>query len=177
MKLKRPLNFGRWEFFVEQDSGEEYRIPAAGFAKSSRGLSILVDAYFNSQAMQGKPEYLDSAKKEARALHIEYWDYLTNLIEHQICLRNGGSGGKLCNSSGLGDDLHSLAEGVDSIIEKSPKIVKKVVATALRSTLLRGKKISNNVQPRLSGCSACGGSKSYNKQGNNLGRAGRLNKQ
>jgi hypothetical protein len=58
-------------------------------------------------------------------LKYEYWEYLSALVEHQICVRNGGTQGGLCSSSGLGDRLHAFVEKLDDAIDQKAGILEK----------------------------------------------------
>lgn len=177
MKLKKPLEFGEWVFYIGEEGvpdSQLLRIPLQGYASSKKHLLRAVASIFEAYASQGKPEYKDAALKEAAMMNLTYYDYLGKLVEHQICIRHGGSRGGKCNSSGFGDKLHALAEGIDSIVDKSPKLIQKAFEKVVKSTILDGKIIRPNTKPRLGGCSSCGGKRAFSKTGLNMGRAGRL---
>ena len=87
---------------------------------------------------------------------------LIKIIEHQICLRHKDPK-SACYSGGLGDDIHlNLSKPLLRSIEM---VAKGVHANGVA-----------RMAKKLSGCSSCGGTKTYKKGVNNLGRAGTLNK-
>lgn len=177
MRLKDPLNYGSWIFFIGEESEDDsqlLRIPEQGTMNSRKNITRAVMATFESLARQGKPEYKQVAMEEAQMMNLSYDAYVAKVIEHQICIREGGVGGGKCYPSGIGDKLHSFAEKIDAKIDKAPKLVKKVFEKVVKSTVFQGKKVSPGRKVRLGGCSACGGSRSFSRAGKNMGRAGRM---
>lgn len=174
MKLKKPLNFGRWEFYIAIGE-EEVRVPVGGFAKSAGSLARAVKETFKSLDAQGIGNFTGTAEKEAAALGMGIEEYYSDLVQHQICLRAGGMKSGICNSSGLGDSIHHVAEKVDAVLGKSK--IGRAISSKIGKKLFGGKKVSvSDGQPRMSGCRSCGGSRAYRSGERNLGRAGKLNR-
>jgi len=175
MKLKNPLSFGSYAFYIGE--GEDtIRIPSAGFSNSKNRVVDGIISMFDALAAQGEPGYKDRATEEASRLSIPYTKYIGLLLEHQICIRAGGMKSGICQGSGLGDTLHSFSGKVDDTIEKAPDFIKKPLQKLISSTVLRKETGDIRRTGRVSGCSGCGGTRTFTKAAWNFGRVGRLNK-
>jgi len=175
MRLKNPLSFGSYAFYIGE--GEDtIRIPSAGFSNSKNRVVEGIISMFDTLAAQGEPGYRDRAVAESQRLGKSYSQYISLLLEHQICLRAGGLKSGICQGSGLGDTLHSFSGKVDDAIEKAPSIIKKPLQKLISSTVLRGESKDIRRTGRVSGCSGCGGTRTFTKAAWNFGRVGRLNK-
>lgn len=169
MKLKRPERFTKWEFYIGENG--DYRVPVHDYARSKTQLVTLVIGTAESLQKQGAGDYLDKLKQEATEFGMELEQYVSLLVEHQICVRavDAGKTG-LCWASGLGDKIHSVITKIESkALSVLPGRVKKVYNAAM-SHILPG---SNG---RASGCRRCGGTASFSiSQKNNAGRVNKLN--
>ena len=131
---------------------------------------------FDTLATQGESGYKDRAVAESRRLGKSYSQYIGELLEHQICLRAGGLSSGICQGSGLGDTLHTFSGKVDDTIEKAPDFIKKPLQKLISSTVLRKESGDIRRTGRVSGCSGCGGTRTFTKAAWNFGRVGKLNK-
>jgi hypothetical protein len=173
MKLKRPLQYGTWAFFIGED--DEIRVPYEGFARTRPALVSTVHQTLLKLAEQGRPEFLDRAKEEAALMKMDLNNFLHAAVEHQICVRSANK--DICQSSGIGDKIHSFVAKIDDAVlgvqsepEKETVVAKAYKAVAQSVT----EKISGQAKPRLSSCRSCGGSRSFSGQRLNIGRAGRM---
>lgn len=169
MRLKRPERFTKWEFFFGEN--DDYRIPLHDYAKSKNHLISLVISTAESLQKQGAGNYLDKLKEEADSYGMELNQYVSLLVEHQICVRATDAGkGSLCWASGLGDKIHSVISKIESkALSVLPKKATKVYNAAV-SHILPGS------GGRASGCRRCGGTASFSiSQKNNAGRVNKLN--
>lgn len=169
MKLKNHLTFGSWAFYIGEGD-EQIRVPAQGYLRTRRSLVNAVRDTLTTLAAQGQPDFLRRAEEEAGAVDMSIGRYIETLVEHQICLRMSNNR-QFCLPSGIGDKLHSFVASVDSAVSKAPSPVRRVFERVAEAVT---KKVSGEAHKRLSGCSACGGSRSFRKDTWNLGRAGRL---
>lgn len=169
MKLKNHLTYGSWAFYIGEGD-EQVRVPTEGFLRTRRALVNAVRDHLSALASQGKPEFLHRAEEEAAAVDMSIGRYIEAIVEHQICIRMSSSR-QHCAPSGIGDKLHSFVASVDDAVAKLPKPVRKMFEKVSEAVT---KKISGESHQRLSGCSACGGSRSFKKNTWNLGRAGRM---
>lgn len=181
MKLKNPLSYGTWAFYIGEN--DEIRVPAEGYLKTRQAMVNAVHQTLLTMAAQGRKEFLDTVEQEAKKVNVPVMAFLQNLVEHQICVRSPSK--ELCRSSSIGDKLHSLVAALDSTIlgeeenseqgEDGPKVRSSIVAKAYRSIAKTvTKKISGEEKPRLSSCRTCGGTRSLSGKMFNLGRAGRM---
>lgn len=173
MKLKNPLQYGTWAFYIGEN--DDIRIPTEGFSRSKKGLMQAVDGMFQNLAKQGEPEYLQRAKAEAEKMGIPYMDFLGRLIEHQICVRMKDNNG-ICLPSGIGDKIHSFIGEVEDTIERAPKPLKTLGQAIIRKSLKIVNKNKVAAPTKAKTCSSCGGTKSFTKAAWNFGRAGRMQK-
>ena len=167
MKLKKPLQYGTWSFYIGEK--DEYRVPVEGFARSRQALVSAVYLMLQHLSKQGKPEYLARATEEAAKMKVDITEYLKMVVEHQICVRAPSK--DLCQSSGLGDKLHSFVAAIDSVTERAPSPIKTAYQSVAKVVT---KAISGEAKPKLSSCRSCGGTKSFSGKMFNLGRAGRM---
>lgn len=174
MRLRRPLNYSNWLFFIEDPEGNELRLPATGHFKNKQEAVTHVTSYINHLAESGHVEYKNTIIAGAGRLGISVTEYSGLLIEHQLCLRNKGVESGLCYNSGFGDTLHQIAGKVDTIIAKAPAPIQKAAKAILSRVLPKDNK--GKPQVRAGGCSRCGGTRTFTANKNNLGRASNLNK-
>lgn len=94
---------------------------------------------------------------------------LTEVIEHQICLRQSNPM-DVCYSGGIGDDLHH-------------RFIKPFLLSAAENIEGAGSGVLGNIANAASrvlrsvaNCVGCAGTRVYDQSANNLGRAGTLNK-
>lgn len=128
-------------FYFKAPNGTEVRVPVRGSAPGVVKLEQLVKANFQNIGM-------------------EIPGNLSQLIEHQICIRHPNPLDQ-CWEDGFGDHLHySVAL---PIIEKAQKAIKKATGKASKTL------------SKIGGCSGCKGTKVYDSKKRNLGRAGILN--
>jgi hypothetical protein len=169
MKLKNHLTFGAWAFYIGEGD-EQIRVPAEGFLRTKRALINAVRDTMMSLASQGKDEYMKRAEEEAAAMNLPIADYFDAIVQHQICTRMSSSKG-VCLPSGIGDKIHSFVANVDAAAARMPAPVRKTYEQVAAAVT---KKILGTAHTKLSGCSSCGGTKSFRKSTWNMGRAGRL---
>lgn len=173
MKLKNPLHFGTWAFYIGDN--DEIRVPVEGFARTKSSLVQAVDGMFQTLAKQGEPGYLERAKEEASAMGLSYQQFLGKIIEHQICVRMPANN-QYCIPSGIGDKLHSFIVSVEDAIESAPSPIKSVGTAIIQKSLKIVNKKTSTAPVKAKTCSACGGSKSFTAKAWNFGRAGRMQK-
>lgn len=169
MYLKKPQFFGQWKFIAIDPSGNEISIPREGVEKTKEALVHKVFSQLKSfdEATDGR--YLEKVRKQAQKHGLELQEYIAKVVEHQVCLRGSPT---LCWDDGFGDTLHSFAMKVDNWVESLP-----VGSTAARAAVRVATFIATGKsQRRLSGCSKCGGTRTFSPDANNLGRAGTLNR-
>lgn len=175
MELKDPRHFGQWAFYIggaeESDNPElevpEIRVPMEGYFNSKKKLEMSVMTELANLAAQGATGYLDSLREEAASYGKKPKDFLSTLIEHQICVRSRDR--NMCWSMGLGDKIHSVTEKVDDLMEKAPAPIKKVYQKVVKIVTPKA-----GVLGRVSSCRSCGGGRSMKISRNNRGRSGRF---
>jgi hypothetical protein len=176
MQLKDPRHFGQWDFYIggKADANnpevevEQIRIPMQGYFNTKRKLEEAVMIELQNLANQGATGYLEALNEEAASYGKTTTEFLSMLIEHQICLRAGSGKKDLCWSSGLGDKVHSVTEAIDNTVSKIPglkKVWKTVVKVATPTA---------SHPQRISSCRSCSGSRSFKASGSNRGRSGRF---
>lgn len=176
MQLKRPSQYGQWVFFIggkdESDNPDEevevIRVPRDGFYNRKFKLEAAVAQELKNLHAQGATGYLESVIDEATSYGKTMKEFLSILIEHQICVRAGKASG-LCWDSTFGDKIHSVTEKVDDLIAKAPEPVKKVWRKVVKFATPKA-----TVPNRVSSCRSCGGGRSLKVSKNNRGRAGRI---
>lgn len=175
MELKDPRHFGHWVFYIggKTDSDvpemevEELRIPSFGYANTKTKLVNMIMIQLLNLASQGINGYLVSLQEEAASYNLPTKEFLSKLVEHQICLRGGRKSG-MCWDTGWGDKVHSGFGLVDDLISKAPSSVKKVYQKIIKIVA------TPTVLGRVSSCRSCGGSRSLKINKNNRGRSGRF---
>lgn len=169
MTIKDTSKFSSWFFYmIDPYTNGEIRIPAG--PTPSGGIHQLVHAVItqmNEFDRVSNNSYSAKARSRAAELNITFEQYMTQVVHHQLCLRNSHIAG-LCYSNGIGDSIHELLSGVDKVVDKLPEALKDKVKKVIQ-------KITPSRTSTLGGCSVCGGTRSFSSKKDNLGRAGRLN--
>lgn len=170
MYLKNP-NQVQLRFFVEDPvTKKEVVVPADGRGASSISeLAKLVILQFIEYDRVTNGEFTKKSRKEASELKLQYSNFITKVVQHQICLRVGGEDPmRICYNDGIGDRLHEFAGKVDKVVAAAPRAV-RVVGQALTKIVTKGSRT-------LRGCNGCGGTKTF-RMGDKrtLGRAGKVN--
>lgn len=170
MTIKDTSKFSQWFFYmIDPYTLGEIRVPAG--SNPSPGIHQLVSvviAQMNEFDFASNNSYSLKARERAAELNLTFEQYMTQLVHHQICLRNSHIPG-LCYANGIGDSIHELLSGIDGIVAKLPSVLQEGVKKVVQ-------KITPSKTKTLGGCSVCGGSRSFSPKEDNLGRAGRLNK-
>lgn len=177
MKLKNSLTFGKWVAYIELPEGGELRVPEVGFAKTRAALVPLVLLSIDHLAVSGNPEYRVAIAKEAASLGMGVEEFVGLLVEHQLCVRSGGTQGGLCYNGGVGDAFHSLVERVDGVVERrAPKMVQGAIKAVVKKILPTSENAhKEGYRKVVSGCTSCGGRRSISREGNNAGRVTKAN--
>ena len=168
MTIKDQTQFGRWSFsMINPENSSQFTIPiGGGYSKSLAELTNLVSEQMGEFDRVTSGEYTKKAREEAEKKNLSFPAYLSLLIQHQICVLNNNT--VPCYSNGIGDDIHSLFKGLDGFVAKMPSPIRKA-AEQLTKAITGGQK-------QFGGCQTCGGTRAFNPNANNLGRAGKLNK-
>ena len=166
MTIKNINTFTEWRFdVINPENNQVFTIPIDGKkSKSIQELTSLVVSQMAEFDRISNNEYTKKAREEAVKLDISFPAYVQKLIHHQICRKGLAD----CYSNGVGDDIHKLFGGLDGIVAKLP--------TPLRRAAEAVTKVITGGQKKLGGCSACGGTKTFEPSKNNLGRAGTVNR-
>lgn len=162
MQPKDPNRVPDWDFYILNIKGEEVKV--GPFPTRERLINELL-YLFDVFDKETSSKYTEKLRQKAVEHRIGFKEYIGKLVDHQICLRRRLD----CWSSGIGDDIHALAGKLDGIVDKAPKIVKKVYQSF-------AKKVTPSKVNRMGKCGACGGSRVMDPNSNNLGRAGILNR-
>lgn len=165
MTIKNPNTFNQWVFFMETPQSEQFSIQEYTLQKLV-DLAIRQIAQFDSLS----PGYSAKARAEAQSLGLDWRQYMSYAIQHQICLRLGGLKSGLC-WGGTGDKIHEFMKGLDSQIEESSFLIRKTgeILTKAATFVATG-----SAQTKFGGCATCGGRRTFSGQSSNLGRASRL---
>jgi len=166
MTIRNPNNFSNWEFFIQAPDGEEVKLKSSTLYK----LTDLVIQQINVWDSE-TPGFSDGARQEARDIGLTWYDYIKYSIQHQICVRRDGVSTGLCWKDKLGSKLLALSHGIDDAIAKAPSIIRKVGEALTQTATLMA---TGESKKKLSGCSVCGGRKTFQPSKRNLGRAGRM---
>lgn len=167
MRPKEPRQIGAWTFHMEDPEGNAIQVPPGGAFTNIDELHAAVLQYM--QIFDGVTDnaYTKTQRELAESHKLQFTDYIMELIQHQMCVRNVGS--IPCWSSGLGDSLHKAAGMVDTAISILPTTARTVMQKMIA-------KVTPSHSPTLSGCQSCGGTGTFQSGVNNLGRAGTVNK-
>jgi hypothetical protein len=136
------------------------QVPVGGFAfwyKASSGTITELRAHSLAQLTE-------KVRLTFLAQNITYTGNLSDIVQHQICL-NQPVPAEVCDSSGLGDDLH----------HKFVAPFLKVAAKVMDSTGIRSLQPLSRLAMQTSHCQFCSGTKVFDPSANNEGRAGNLN--
>jgi len=136
------------------------QVPVGGFTffyKASSGRVSEVSA-------NSLPQLTEKVRLTFLAQSISYTGELSDIIQHQICL-NQPAPADCCDSSGLGDDLH--VKFVAPFLRAVGKAIEDSGISTIQSI--------GRMAIQASNCEDCGGSKVYDPEINNQGRAGNLN--
>lgn len=160
------MNVSGWTFSMEDPAGVVFEVPGnpqgANSLEECLGLTMeYIDAYDN--ATNG--EYSRNQRSLALDASMDFRSFMRKLIEHQMCLRGKAE----CYQDGLGDKLHNVMTKVDAVVASAPGPLKKVAESIIAA-------ITPSHTTTLGGCSRCGGTRTFQKNKDNLGRAGRLNR-
>jgi hypothetical protein len=169
MIVKNKSAFGEWKFFlIHPENGSELKLPIdRENAQSISEITQIVVAQMTEFDRISGGQYTSKAKEEAASRNISFPAYVNLLIQHQICLKNGGN--NICWEGGIGDTIHKMFSKIDGLVAKMPKALQSAAAAVFKAVTPSGSRT-------LGGCSSCGGTKTFNPNVNNLGRAGTLNK-
>ena len=172
MYLKNPNQHTKVFFLKDPVTEEVIRIPEKGGAKSLPDLANAVIRQVSEWDRVTDGRYSQQAKQEAADLKLTWQAYWNKVIQHQMCLR-ATEPEKVCWNDGFGDTIHRAASMVDDLIDKAPKFIK---GAGQKAASLITRAVSGTGHKRLSGCSACGGTKVFDPNAKrNLGRAGKVN--
>lgn len=168
MYLKNAQQYGDWRFFMVAPDGKEIVVPNTGRAGNLFQLTEIVKQQITQ--FDKVTNYSEKPKEEAKALGYDWFTYLKKTVEHQICLRSAEG---LCWNDGVGDKLHGFSKEIDKKIDKLPSKIQRVAQSGVK---ILTKLATGESKPRLGGCRTCGGRRTFSPEGNNLGRAGKLNR-
>jgi hypothetical protein len=167
MTLRSPHTFSQWQFHLETPDG----VP---FVLSELTLQKLIDLVIRQIAEFDKLKegYSNAARQEAASLGLDWRQYISYAIQHQICSRMDGKKTGMC-WSGAGDKIHEFMKGIDKRVEQAPSIIRKAgeAITKAATFVATGK-----AQTAFGKCATCGGRKTFKADAKNLGRVARVNK-
>ena len=166
MTLRSPHTFSQWKFHLETPDGTP-------FVLSELTLQKLIDLVIRQIAEFDKEHkgYSDAAREEAKSLGLDWRQYISYAIQHQVCLRYDGVKNGMC-WQGAGDKIHSFMGGLDKRISEAPTIIKKAgEALAKAATFIA----TGKAQTAFGKCQTCGGRRTFKPSAKNLGRVNRLN--
>lgn len=169
MTIKDHTRFGEWKFYlVDPVTGADLKIPIGEpKTQSLPALVQLVAAQMEEFDRITDNKYSAKARQEASNKGMNLNQYISLLIEHQICVRSSNSS-DLCWSNGVGDVVHGLFTKVDGLVANLPAPLKRIAASIIE-------KITPSSSQTLGGCSSCGGTRSFTPDASNRGRVGKLN--
>jgi len=167
MTLRSPHTFSQWIFHMETPEG-------VAFTLQEHTLQRLIDLVIRQIAEFDREfeGYSSAAREEALSLGLDWRQYISYAIQHQICLRLDGLKSGLC-WGGAGDKIHQFMKNIDVKVEQTESSLIRNVATALTqaATFLA----TGTSQKKLGGCATCGGRKTFSGRAANLGRAAKIN--
>jgi hypothetical protein len=163
MWLKNTNTFNNWKFTLLAPNKEEIVLRG----KNMHDLANIIIRQIAQWDADGY-EYSKEPRKEAETLGVDWYNYITRNIQHQICLTLPAG---QC-WSGLGDNLHSFFKGIDSMVASLPSPARSIgrAVTKIMTLAATGK-----AQPKFGGCRTCGGGRRFQNDTHNLGRKERLN--
>jgi hypothetical protein len=163
MWLKNPNNFSQWRFTLVAPTKDEIVIKG----KNLHDLANLVIRQIAQWDGDGY-EYSKLPRQEAEKLGLDWYNYITRCIQHQICL-NLPQGSCF---SGRGDDIHSFFGGIDEFINSLPSPAKTIGRAVTKIMTLAA---TGTAQSTFKGCRTCGGGRKFQNDAKNLGRKELLN--
>ena len=158
---------------MQDPSGDEMRLPTkAGFASSLNQLTEMVVSQISSFDKVTDNGYSKKLRESAAKQNLAFSQYMSKLVEHQICLRQPNST-EFCWGDGFGDEVHKFFTKIDGWFKDKPRLMQGIgtMATQIATKLATG-----TAKHKFSECSTCGGTKVLSKNKDNLGRAGKLNR-
>lgn len=166
MTLRSPHTFGQWIFFMESPNGENFSI-------QEHTLQRLIDVVIRqiSQFDLISEGYSNAARDEAQSLNLDWRQYISYAIQHQICLRLDGLKSGLC-WGGTGDKIHQFMKNIDSKVESSSSLIRKVGESITQAATFVA---TGTAKTKFGGCATCGGRKTFSGRAANLGRAAKIN--
>lgn len=118
------------------------------------------------------PDYSKAARDEAKSLGLDWRQYISYAIQHQICLRMDGLKNGLC-WGGAGDKIHQFMQGLDDkVAEQQSSLIRNVATTLTQAATFLA---TGTAQKKFGGCATCGGRKTFTGRAANLGRAAKIN--
>ena len=166
MRIANPQQVTHWKFYLKDPNDQEVMIPSDGVHTHKDRLLNQVLSYINMYDNVTSNEYSKEQRALAAQAGRDFEGYIGQLIENQMCLRNKWI---KCYTDGVGDKIHEAMGKVDGYIEKAPAPVRKVIQKMIAS-------VTPSKTKSFGGCGACGGTRIMSPRGNNLGRAGTLNR-
>lgn len=166
MRPKEPRQIGAWTFHMEDPEGNAIQVPPNGAFSNIDELHAAVLQYMDIFDGVTDKAYTAKQRELAESHNLQFTEYILQLIQHQMCIRNVGS--IPCWSSGLGDSLHQAA----GLVDKGISILPTTVRTVMRKMVA---KVTPSHNHTLQGCQQCGGTSTFQSGANNLGRAGTVN--
>jgi hypothetical protein len=163
MWLKNPTNVSQWRFTLLAPNKEEITLKG----KNIHDLANIIIRQISQWDADGY-EYSKLPRQEAESLKIDWYNYICRNIQHQICLTlPEGQCWK-----GVGDNLHSLFKGVDSMVASLPAPLQRVGQAVTKAMTLVA---TGHAQTKFGGCRTCGGGRRMQSDAKNLGRKEKLN--
>ena len=143
------------------------------FTVQDHTLQRLIDLVIRQIAQFDKesPGYSDAARNEASSLGLDWRQYISYAIQHQICLRLNGLRTGLC-WGGTGDKIHQFMKNIDSKVEESQSLIRNVATTLTKAATFLA---TGTAQKKFGGCATCGGRKTFSGKSSNLGRVAKIN--
>lgn len=167
MTFRSPHTFSQWVFHMETPEG-------VSFALQDHTLQKLIDLVIRqiSEFDRVSPNYSNAAREEAQSLGLDWRQYISYAIQHQICLRMDGLKTGLC-WGGAGDKIHQFMKGLDEkVAEQQSSLIRNVATTLTKAATFLA---TGKPQEKFGGCATCGGRKTFTGREANLGRAAKLN--
>jgi len=166
MTLKSPHTFSQWQFHMETPDG-------TSFVVEEHTLQRLTDKVIKqiSQFDLLMPGFSNAARAEADSLQLDWRQYITYAVQHQICIRYDGVRTGLC-WAGRGDNIHEFMKEIDRKVEKAPSLIRKAGKLLTKTATLIA---TGTAQEKLGKCQTCGGRKTFAANKKNLGRVSKLN--
>lgn len=167
MRPKNVNQIGSWIFKMLDLEGNEIVIPPGRSFNSLRELQVTVLQVMALFDQNSNNEYTKLQRELAAQEGVSWEEYVSSLIQHQMCVNNKGS--IPCWNDGAGDAMHQAAGMIDQVVMVMPESVKKTLQKGIQA-------ITPSRSKSLSGCAACGGTSAFDPETNNKGRAGTVNR-